>query len=203
MKNVDLYYVFLAHAWNVLYLGFDFKNCFTVFYNLFLRHSNLNIKPNHSPKNFKKRRPSLDFFSTYFKRLDKGFHIMVSIWSTLLLFYSLRFFKILFRIIKPNHSPQKFVKRRLSFGFFSTYFKRTKLGFLFEELFLFYSLCFFEILFWIIKPNHSLQLFRKMSTSLGFFSTYFKLPKLGFPNQGSILSTLLLFFALRFFEILL
>ena len=75
----------------------------------------------------------------------------------------------------------------LRFFFFNFFFlhmlktSRDKVSILSNRL-LFYTLLSFEILFKVMKPNHSLPKFLKMSPITRFFSTCIKLPGSGFPN---------------------
>ena len=81
-------------------------------------------------KNFKKHLvlPGFLFFFFFLHVLQTS-RDKVSILSNLLLFYTLPFFEILFYVMKPNHSPKKFLKLSPITRIFSTCFKRPGLGF--------------------------------------------------------------------------
>ena len=107
-----------------------------------------------SHKKFKKHLVLLCFFFffVFFLHVLQTSRDKVSILSKRLLFYTLLFFELLFYVMKPNHSPQKFLKLSPITRFFSTCFNRPGLGFqirfsILRPLLLFYTLCFFDILF--------------------------------------------------------
>ena len=101
------------HAeFRVFELGFRFKHFFTVLYTPFLQHSILN---HHAQSFHAIVSKKLESYSVVLGRAsnvpnsnfsNQGFDLI-----TFILFYTLCFFDILFQIIMPNHSPQKFRKR--------------------------------------------------------------------------------------------
>ena len=157
--------------------------------------------PDHSPhKNFK----SIDRYSVYFARasnvLDQDFQIRVSILSTLLLFYALRFFDIL--IIDHKN----FLYCRL----FSVFVARTS-NVLDQGYQIMVSILSTLLLLYTPFLRHSILNHQALSFATIItknvercfnFSHVLVRSVLRFLDQVSIISTLLLFYSLRFFEIL-
>ena len=147
--------------------------------------------PCHSLKKFRKTWTVTSFFSTCFKRPGLGFsNSGLNFQHFFLLIYTLHFFDILFLIIMPNHSSQKFQKTWTVYQFlqhvFQTFrFGVSELGIRFEALFQ----CFiYSVSSTFYSKSSSLSIthksFLKHEQLLGYFSTCFKRPGLGFLNQG-------------------
>ena len=146
--------------------------------------------PNHSQQKFLKTWTVTRFFLARVSNVPVlGFRNRVSILSTYLLFYTLRYFDILFLIIMPNHSSKKFLKTWTVTWFLQHVFQTSrygvfKLGFRFEALFH----CFIHsVSSTFYSKSSSLNIphksFEKHGQLLGYFSMCFKRPGLGFPNQ--------------------
>ena len=110
-------------------LGFRFYAlfyCYIPYVSLTFYSKLLSLIISH--KNFKKHLVLVGFFF-FFLHVRQTSRYKVLILRNRLLFYTLLFFEILFKVMKPNHSPQKFLKMSPITRFFSTCFKRPRLGF--------------------------------------------------------------------------